>query len=85
MQRSLIYHSGYIPKTQAGQELFRSPGRSQEDIKNLLVKETLTFDELNIAIEEAGKEIVTRYFKSQHIKIYITKTKVQCKALIIVN
>ena len=45
-----------MPNPKNEKQVFAAPRRSQEDIQQMLVKETMTFDQLNCALSEAGKK-----------------------------
>ena len=45
---------GYVPASDSGPKLFTAPGASQDDIQKLVVTNTTTVDDLDLALEEAG-------------------------------
>ena len=71
MIHPLWYTSGFVPVSKVGpNKTFSAPGRSQEDIRNMLVNKTINIDDLNLAVEEAGK--VEIMYLDQHNPLLIS-------------
>ena len=44
---------GYVPNPESGKELFAD--KTKDDIQRMLYNDTLTVDELNVTLAEAGQ------------------------------
>ena len=49
-----VLFAGYVPNPETSEPVFSAPGRSEDDIKQMLYRTELNVQLFNTALEEAG-------------------------------